>query len=269
MSLTMHVDFSQPLLLYNARDQSVLVSADGDLLRTAVMPSNSGLGQSTSGTWPDNAPKYRTAANGIEGQSISQWNNGVSGRGILAVLGGSGPTSFLVGTDVWSASAGTAMFVFRQTADSESGNPGTTNGGFRIFEDSGITFALRTYTNTGVQQVYGTVTDGGTNTVGPVVFERDVAQLVTLRHAGGNLYLSINGGTETSITNGNSAGLSTNVWIGYSFVYDRSFTGDMCEYMFWNTGDADGDLSGEQNALMAKWGIGGGDGMFPALSVAL
>lgn len=270
MALTCHLDYSQPSYLWNDGTMSTLVSADGDLIRLtqAIAPANRGSYWGVVG--PNAVPLYRTAANGENGLSVGELDPSNNRHGIWISQGGAGVgfTAYLTLADLIANNAFTAMFVFKQTADSVSGNSGTTNSGVRIWEDTGLNVSLRTFTNAGVQELYG-VNAG--NVLGPVAFTRDIPQLATLRHSGGNLYLSANGGSESSIASGNTGSLASNVWFGVSFPFGGYFPGRFCEFKIWNTGDADGAQTSEQNGLLSKWGISGGGGgsEFPALTVAI
>lgn len=272
MARTLHIDYGESPVanLYDARDQSSLASADGDVIVNANDPATN-LGMSTSfALGIDKGPLWRTPANGINGLSVGRFN-GTDSYAVSVQNAGSGPVAFKTVGDFISASAFTIAIVFQAEADSVSGNPGTTNSGVRFMEDPALSLSMRYFTNAGVQELYLQNTDsGGADRVGPLVFEKDVPQLLIFRHDGGTLYASVNDGAESSVSSGNTADLTQNIWFGVSFVYGGFFTGPWCELAIYNTGDADGGLAALKTALMAKWGIEvGGGSTFPALTVAL
>jgi hypothetical protein len=272
MALTAHIDYSDVTKLWVNANQTTQCSADGDNIGAAIDQAIAARGLVSSGI--GNVPLYRTSANGINGQSVAQFVAADSRNSLWSQNAGGGPTAYPTLDDIFNNNAFTIMIVFQAEADGPSGNPGANNSGSRLFNDTGQVVDIRQYTNAGVQELYCTANDGGAKVLGPLVFTRDVAQLVTFRLASGTLYASVNGGTESSTACGNLSSVAGNVWFGVSFVYGGYFTGKQAAIKAWDSGDADAALEAEKNALMVEWGIiadeeEGGAPDFPALTVAL
>jgi hypothetical protein len=252
MAQTLHIDYSDVTKLWVNANQTTQCSADGDAIGAAIDQSIATRGLVSSGI--GNVPLYRTPANGIRNKSVAQFTAASSRNNLWSVNAGAGPVSYPTLDDIFNSDAYTLMMVFQAEADGPTGNPGTNNDGMRLFNNTAQTADIRIYTNAGVHQLYCTGSGGTPTVLGPLAFTRDVPVLVTLRYASGTLYASVNGGVESSGALA-SQDVTGNVWFGVSFVYVGYFTGKQAELKAWDTGNADGALTTQQNQLLAKWGI--------------
>lgn len=160
-------------------------------------------------------PLYIT--NNLNGKPIARFD-GVDNR---LFLSGGAISSYI------SASAGTMFAVFKAVAI-------TTNNATPELNDCVWSDVLG-YTGTHLKSVPEVVAynyDTNADTIA-VSIATGTWYIVKWRHSGGNLYISVNGGSETSVTSGNTGGLTGTFQIAMSQgIYSQI---DFAEIVAYNT----------------------------------
>lgn len=104
-------------------------------------------------------------------------------------------------------------------------------------------------------QIKGTNYDGTRDTAamtGPAAGTWVIAEL---RHSGGNIYISINGGTETSAASGNATNLADFVYLGKTPSIPKYFSGKIAEIINAPSALSSGDRATIRDYLNKKWAI--------------
>jgi len=79
------------------------------------------------------------------------------------------------------------------------------------------------------------------------------SHVVMYRHDGTNLFISIDGGSESSVASGATSDLSGTMRLGKGISASVNYNGRIGEIKIWNTSDADGNLAAEISAFTSKW----------------
>jgi hypothetical protein len=79
------------------------------------------------------------------------------------------------------------------------------------------------------------------------------SHVVMVRHEGGNLYISLDGGTESSIASGNTASLGGTPRIGHNVYGPGSYNGRIGEIAVYNAALTGTDLSDAIGYFVSKW----------------
>lgn len=135
-----------------------------------------------------------------------------------------------------------------------------TGVGFNAFKnaaavaDSKGLMGLHVADVSGVDKVQAYHTDGVSDTV-QFATSTATPYLSTMRHGGGNLYHSIDGGAETSAASGDSTNLTGIFRAGSNYNLSKYFDGQIAEIVLYNNDLSVSDRTAINNYLIAKWGL--------------
>ena len=159
------------------------------------------------------------------------------------VLNGSTAISSLI-----SNSAG--FFIMSMVVDTVSLNNATITLNNGLFSDSGtfVGFILKNVSGT-TPTVFAYNWDGNADTPSSAI-SLATAYVVTWRHEGGNLYLSVNGGADVSVASGNTSTMTGAIRFG-SLGGATLFDGKVFEFASFSTIPN----SGQRTALIQDFGL--------------
>lgn len=157
--------------------------------------------------------------------------------------------SFVGNGTIFSVSAKTILASFRCAVLPSSGNKQA------LFADSEFGHWGVYISNTaGTVSIIGQNDDGGVDTVTGDVVAADTNYVVAYRHDAGNIYISLNGGTESGpVASGNTSGFSGQ-GSRLSGGGDNFFNGRIGQLITYNVGLSGTDLSNAITYLLSKWG---------------
>ena len=192
------------------------------------------------------------------GSAKPLWDaDGINGKGSANLDGvddslegwnDSGAASTPVSTYV-TASAYTTFVSFRVTGDcSDNANMWENDA---IWCDSGGYIGLHCKTSGGVTTLYIYNYDSNADSVG-IAISQNTDYVVMARHESGNIYISINNGSESSVASGNTGAVSSplRVGIGTSAKYMPVRIGEIAIY---NTALTGANFTSVMSYFMDKW----------------
>lgn len=179
-------------------------------------------------------------------------SNGINSLGALEFEGterllGTGSGSTL--SNVISASAYTVFVSFFM--DGAASNTGDMGGNSPLITETGTFFGVHCSTVTGVHTVHASNWDSDRDSVGKV-FDLNTKYVVMTRHEGGNLFVSLNQGSESSVASGNTGSL-TGVMSTGAVVGQGGFIGRIGEILVYNVALSGTDLTDTYQYMMDKW----------------
>lgn len=172
-----------------------------------------------------------------------------------------GTTSIAI-TSLWGASDLTIIAAFVVTATPS--NAGTIYNEGCVFADNEGYVGMHLRNDGGSQpQVVAYIYDGGTK-IATIDIALSTTYVVRMRRESGanTLYISVNGGSETSVASGMPAGGGTPRIAASSGQSSSPIT--LGEIAFFDTGSAASTAS-ELAAMLSKWGISGAASVVPVL----
>ncbi len=251
--MTMHFDFSDISTLYKTYNggsdpsYASVASADGDTIEVArsVFPvSTSDWTAHYTDATSSKSPLLRSSSPGLGTQCLDF--DGSNDRYVIANRIG---TSFKTAGDIFSASARTILLAFR--CESLPGSPSTYQP---LLADSSGSFwwGLYVYNNGGTVQILHQNHDGSYDSLFGATVAANTNYTVMARHESGNLYVSLNGGSESSLASGNLSTTSGGFYIAGGS--DGSvFNGRIGEIATWNVALTGTDLSDAITYFTTKW----------------
>lgn len=149
---------------------------------------------------------------------------------------------------VMTASTCEMMIVFRVAASNTNLAVSPWTNDAIICDESGY-FGLFARSNA---TLYGFIWDGAAKTV-TATYVPGTMHVVNLRHAGGTLYMSIDGGAETSTACGNVAVLTGNLALGLRAAVGAYLRGEVAEVLIWNVALTSQQRSDNISYLISKY----------------
>lgn len=229
-------------------------ASDNDKLWDAI-PAGSGSNPTDGGnvkSWDDEDAGNEEFQ---EATSFPVWrSSGINGLGavdgVSNKMDGTGSGSTLSNVITVSAHTAFVSFYMEAAATDEaniSQNP-------VLVQDTFTRFGIYAKTVTGVHSVYGLGYDGAYKDVAKT-FSLNTPYVVMTRHDAGNLYISLNQGSESSVALGDADILSGVLRIFYSGV--QAFNGRLGELLIYNTVLTGSDFTDTYQYMMDKWVVAG------------
>jgi len=139
-----------------------------------------------------------------------------------------------------TVSAATMIFaIYVEAVDTN--NAATYDNDAIISEGTG-NFGLVLKNNAGAYTICYANFDGSDDSVCKSI-SINTTYVVMARHESGNIYISINGGAETSAASGNTSGVGAPVYIGRNYNAAQFYAGRIGELALWNVALTGTDLS--------------------------
>jgi hypothetical protein len=157
---------------------------------------------------------------------------------------GTGGTGVPASTFFGAGAKTIIVAVYVESISTTSGNTWTNNA---IIKDSAELMGLHLRTSGGQPKLQAYNWDGNNDTV-EIDIAVDTSYIACLRHDGTNLYVSINGGSESSVTSGNTTSLTGQLEMASQNADIR--IGEMATYNAALTGT---DLSDALDYFIEKW----------------
>lgn len=137
------------------------------------------------------------------------------------------------------------------------------------YVDAGGFFGLHYKTTLGVHSLIAYNWDGNADVV-PLTVTQGVPIVAMVRHEGGNLYFSLDGGAESSVASGNTSNVAGQLALGRSLQGGAGhFNGRIGEVLFYNAALSGTDLTDTYQYMLDKWSGVAVANNFPALTVAI
>jgi hypothetical protein len=114
-------------------------------------------------------------------------------------------------------------------------NASNPNAGNALFSNAAAYYGVFGNDSAGAKRVYGTVHDGAARSPAFSTLPLNTVQVYALRHEGGLLYISINGGAEVSVACGARPNVTNLFRVGWSIAANGKFDGKLLEYAVWGT----------------------------------
>ena len=140
-------------------------------------------------------------------------------------------------------------------AESITANTAAIYNNHVVFGDNGQYMGLLLRIVSGQAKVIAYNWDGNADSV-EIDISVSTSYVARIRHTGGNLYLSINGGSESSVASGNTSVLTGAPKVGFSSSGSTYFNGRIGEFAVYNINLAGSDLNDATTYFTDKW-IGG------------
>ena len=161
--------------------------------------------------------------------------------------------SQLNASTILSSSAFTVFVAYYATSIGGPAAPSYTTPG--PFADSGGYWGLHNANIAGVESIAAYNYDGtGAYVTAPAPI--NATHVAMMRHESGNLYLSVDGGSESSTASGNTASLAQAVFMGRTVT--AHWDGRIGEIAVYNVALTGADLSDAIAYFTDKWVVGGG-----------
>lgn len=240
-----------------------LNASDADHLFTSKGPPPSGAVSDGSlvDAWNDEdaADILAEVDLGVPPAGKPTWdNNGISGIGDL-IFDGVGNNMRLTNdaisspktlADLITATEFTLFFVFQLTADAT--NKANLYENTQLWGGPGA-HAIYFKTSGGTSTVHLLNDDGSIDSVSKTI-NKNQTYVLMCRHQGGNIYISVNNGSETSIASGNTTPLTYFIYIGYNqFSLGDYFPGKIGEVLIYNAALTGSNFTDTMAYLMDKW----------------
>jgi hypothetical protein len=149
-----------------------------------------------------------------------------------------------------SASAFTIFLAFRVQSACTDDATWYNNTALLSFNNYNAGVSCRT--NGGTTTVYVANYDGSHDTVG-VTVSANANHVLMIRHEGGNLYISVDNGSESSVASGNTSDLTGEVRIGINPDNTQSFPGYIGEVVAYNAALSGTPLTSTYSYMLDKW----------------
>ncbi|HET7375535.1 MAG TPA: LamG-like jellyroll fold domain-containing protein, partial [Anaerolineae bacterium] len=164
--------------------------------------------------------------------------------------GGGAFGSFKTNDGIFAASAKTIiMAIYVEGASANSGSPWLNHG---IVTENRDFFGIYVRNDTGTYKLQAYNYDG-TIDVAEVTISLNTSYVVCVRHDGVNLYISLDGGTETSVASGPTTDLYGRLILGANGRLSQWFQGRIGEIKTWNSCLTGGTLTSAISAMTTKW----------------
>jgi hypothetical protein len=166
-----------------------------------------------------------------------------------------GSDDYLAGTNISAfitASTFTVLAIFIAETIDTTGDASTVWANDCIYRDQGgyTGMHLRNQSGTYKVQAY----NAGVGEVNEHTISLSTAVIVAMRHGGGNLVSSINGGSETSQSSGNTGDLNSIIEVGRAgFGPNSFFDGKLAELFIYNEARTAGEILDLVDYLETKW----------------
>jgi len=250
--MTFHFDFSDISTLYKTYTPTAdpaysdVATADADVIRIArsIFPAATSDLTLHDANDSSKAPVLRSSSPLLGTQCLDF--DGTNDRLVLANRTGAGGQRF---DDVFTASAMTFLVAFR----CESLPPADTN--FQpLFADNSVNFrwGLYIYNQSGTVKILAQNHDGSYDDAFGATVAVDTNYVAMYRHESGNIYVSLNGGSETSVASGDCTAINEGMFLGGG-GNASVLNGRIGEIAGWNVALTGTDLSDALTYFTDKW----------------